>query len=257
MIVVKDAPEEKDLASKILEYIDSLSDKRIRYIEHEKNKGANAARNTGLYYASGDYIGFLDDDDEWNVKKLETQVSYMKSGVALVYGPFIVRKDTGDSCHSSERVLDPLKTILEGNFIGTTSFPLLLTSAVKETGGFDEDLKSCQEYDLWIRLIERYSIAYTSEMLGVYYFSNDSTFKSSNKYMVGIESVIKKHEKLYLQYPRQYSNRLNNMAFELLRKREFLKSLQYKRRAFCIDKTNPNNLTVVCLIKRISRKKKK
>lgn len=254
LLVINDAPEEKSLANSIHEHILSLNDSRVIYIEHDKNRGANVARNTGLSRANGTYIAYLDDDDEWSSQKLEIQVACMDHDVALVYGSFTILKDVGDPEIVSQKVDDPLQSILESNFIGSTSFPLLRTSAVKSVGGFDDNLASCQEYDLWIRLILEHRIVYTPSNLGFYYYSNDSTFKNAPKYIAGIESIVNKYKDIYKAHPRQYSNRLNNIAFTLIKYKKIIKALKYKRRAFITDWKNPNNLLVVSYLKRKRKK---
>ena len=256
LIVVNDAPEEKELSSQLERYISALNDERIKYILHEKNKGANAARNTGLNHARGKFISFLDDDDEWVINKLDSQLKYMKQDVAIVYSSFYVRTLNGDTISSVRLPDDPLKSILEGNFIGSTSFPLLLTSAVKNTGGFDEKLVSCQEYDLWIRLIRNYKIDKANNPAGYYYLSEDSTFKKSDKYVQGINAVITKHADLYKRYPRQLSNRYLNMAFAMLKKREWKKAADYKIKAFKADVFNPYNSFVFYMVKKIAKNRR-
>ena len=52
----------------------SYTDPRIRFLKHDKSRGASAARNTGIRASIGQYIAFLDDDDEWTLDKLEVQV---------------------------------------------------------------------------------------------------------------------------------------------------------------------------------------
>ena len=56
------------------EVVNSFDDERIRYARHEENKGANAARNTGIAMARGEYIAFQDSDDKWLPEKLERQM---------------------------------------------------------------------------------------------------------------------------------------------------------------------------------------
>ena len=54
--------------------VERLTDDRIRYVRHDVNKGANAARNTGTGEARGRYVAFQDSDDYWHPEKLQKQV---------------------------------------------------------------------------------------------------------------------------------------------------------------------------------------
>ena len=64
LIVVDDSPADYELREETARLVTGIGG-NTRYIQHEKNLGACAARNTGLKHANGVYIAFLDDDDEW------------------------------------------------------------------------------------------------------------------------------------------------------------------------------------------------
>ena len=69
IIVVDDGNEPAEEVAK------SFSDARIRYVRHEiPHRGAPAARNTGIRSSQGEFVAFLDDDDEWLPLKLQLQV---------------------------------------------------------------------------------------------------------------------------------------------------------------------------------------
>ena len=76
--------------------IDDGSDRAIKFpaekghvlVRHKKNRGAAAARNTGMMQASGCYVAFLDSDDEWEIGKLEQQMRYLTSSADLTAGVF-------------------------------------------------------------------------------------------------------------------------------------------------------------------------
>lgn len=259
LIIVNDAPEEKMLAQEIYTYIDSLKDQRIKYVEHVQNSGANVARNTGLNYATGKYIAYLDDDDEWLPQKLEKQLTAIQQehNIGLVYSGFYINDDTGNNVVRSIVIpkKDYLAALIEDNYIGSTSFPLLLTEAVRKVGGFDTQLKSCQEYELWLRIAQKYKIQGIRDILGVYHISQDSTFKGNYKsYLEGDTAILSIHIDLFKEYPVEYSNHLLRMYVYMLNAKEFKKALYYKKRAFLACWYNINNLTLVYYLRQSIKK---
>ena len=62
-------------------------DSRIRLIAYHPGHNGNYARNKGLEAASGEFIAFLDDDDEWLPRKTELQMAFFEKEpeVGLVY----------------------------------------------------------------------------------------------------------------------------------------------------------------------------
>ena len=68
---------------------------------HQKNKGAQAARNYGIKTASGDYIAFLDSDDEWLPRKTESQMKYINDKT-VVYCDCFVENDIKNDIEAYE-----------------------------------------------------------------------------------------------------------------------------------------------------------
>lgn len=259
LVIVNDAPEEKMLAQKILNYIEKLHDSRIKYIVHEKNSGANKARNTGLEHAAGKYIAYLDDDDEWLPEKIAIQIEEFKKDnqLGLVYSGFYIRKE-GEKDIEKATIIPKKKYIqalVEDNYIGSTSFPMLLTEAVRNVGGFDINQKSCQEYELWLRIAQKYHIIGICDLVGIYYVSSDSTFKGNYaSYLAGDTAILNKHKNLFEQYPIEYSNHLNRMYAYMLKEQQFRKAYYYKKRAIKACWYNINNCLVVFAIIKMIKK---
>lgn len=213
VIVVNDYPQDAALSEQIRQMLRAMNPDII-YLVHEKNQGACAARNSGLKIAKGTYIAFLDDDDEWLPEKIEKQMLQMNAAVALVgCDSYRVSGENVVAHHPSMLSDSPISAILRSNYIGSTSFPLMRTSAVRKIGGFDINVKVCQDHDLWIRMIANYPVAYVHEPLVKYYLSEDSTFKKNNqKYITGRKFLIEKYNELYMKYIDDYIFHLNNEA---------------------------------------------
>ena len=77
----------------------SFADPRIRVLRHEKPGGGAAARNDAIACAAGEFVAFLDDDDEWLPEKLEAQVGLLRAadpGVGVVYSSYsVVDRESG------------------------------------------------------------------------------------------------------------------------------------------------------------------
>ncbi len=159
LIVVDDASTDNTE-----EVVSSFEDFRIRYYSHQLNRGGSAARNTGIQKARGKYVAFLDSDDEWLPTKLERQLRLLEteeSGVGLVYTGMIHVYQSGERTKISPRHRGDLTgDLLLRNVVGSSSAVLARKTVLESTGGFDTDLPSRQDLDMWLRISIHYDIEY-------------------------------------------------------------------------------------------------
>lgn len=89
IVVVDDSPADYELRDSVEKLVlDHFAEANITYVQHERNLGACAARNTGLSLVNSEFVAFLDDDDEWLPEKIEKQVKKFRECdelTALVY----------------------------------------------------------------------------------------------------------------------------------------------------------------------------
>ena len=216
VFVVDDSPSDFEYRDSVREMVESYEERNVTYIPHEKCMGACVARNTALESAKGEYIGFLDDDDEWKPKKIEMLLNgFTNENIALVYCSRVLYNDTtGETrVHNPEvhtgMVYDEL--ILK-NFIGSTSYPLLKTDCLKEIGGFDPLMQSAQDYDVWLRLARKYEVNYVDEPLIVYYIhEGEQITKNPIKRINGLERICEKNMDYLLKNKYTHWVRINGL----------------------------------------------
>lgn len=141
------------------------NDRRIRYFCHDKNKGGSSARNTGIKLAKGQYIAFLDSDDEWLPSHLHRKVELIKEmGVDGLIGSFYT---VVNSKYSLRKCLPkPFSmSIIEYIFLGlgdTRSSTMVFIKKALEQVLFDEKLFKQQDWDLAIRFSNHFKIGVDS-----------------------------------------------------------------------------------------------
>ncbi len=149
----------------------SFADKRIRYIKH-RPLGIAESRNLGIGEAQGEFVAFLDDDDEWLPNKLSAELKIFEksdNNSGLVYGGFILINDKGKEFGRHRAILRGriLKDLLwqRNPFCGSASNPMLRKSAIKAVGGYDERFKTGEDVELYMRLADKYAIDFTDEFV--------------------------------------------------------------------------------------------
>jgi glycosyltransferase involved in cell wall biosynthesis len=182
--------------------VNNFNDFRIRYIRHEVNRGASAARNSGIWAARSECIGFLDSDDEWLTEKLAKQIFKLQSSedkVALVYtGEILVENGVENPLKRKKRSIsgNVFERLLQSDFIGTCSSVMVRASAIKKIGGFDEQLISREDWDLWLRISQNYKIACIPERLIIRHIGGHSRISTSLRRTIeGTKAIINKHRK--------------------------------------------------------------
>ena len=119
----------------------------VIYLRNDNNKGAAFSRNRAIEAANGEYIAFLDDDDEWLSEKLQKQNEFAQKGFDLIYTA--VMTDRSDKVYFHDRF-----PVFFGNFAGITSTMTLNLATLRKIGGFDVALPALEDYELVIRMVK-------------------------------------------------------------------------------------------------------
>ncbi len=196
VFVVDDSPADYAQRENVASMVKKYQDMGVTYIPHEECKGSCAARNTGLAAAKGEFIGFLDDDDEWLPEKIEKQLKgFVNEKIVLVYCGFKIIEEGKERICSAKKVPSNLyEELLCENFVGSTSFPLIKTQALRDIDGFDIELLALQDYDVWLRLSKIGEFNLIDIPLVSYYFHGGEQISTNPlKRISGLERVYAKN----------------------------------------------------------------
>jgi glycosyltransferase involved in cell wall biosynthesis len=204
-----------DNTNNILEDYAKKFPDRIR-VFNEYKKGAPSARNKGLYEAKGEWIQFLDSDDELFPDKFEKQLATAVASEDIIIGDYYMYK----KFKNKTRVTIPeveVKNVWKGlitSKLGVTSANLWRKKALLAVGGWNEEKSSSQEYDLIFRLLKNNSkVTYCALPLTNIYIRPDSIHASSddNKFVKILENNInlRLEIKKYLQSGNMLTKELN------------------------------------------------
>ena len=241
------------------EVVRSFDDPRIKYLKHQKNLGASTARNTGIKNSRGEYIAFLDSDDEWLPEKLKKQINIFQRApdkVGLVYSWAEMIDEKGELFRKLNFVVKGrvLQNILRGNFIPSSTV-VVKKKCFDEVGLFDESFASCQDREMWTRIATKYEMEVVPEYLARMYRDKKISISASPKKVVyGYYQYFIKFQELYLSegMKEELSQNLSWVAYELIKEGYKKKARECFRLSFKYSKTNWKNYArfFLSLIKR-------
>lgn len=196
-----------------------FNDDRIRYMRHDENKGAAAARNTGIKAALGEYVAFQDSDDEWLPEKLEKQVRVLQNAPAEVG---VVYSDVWRIRGNRRKYW---RSPVMGIGIQTA---VIRRQCFDKVGVFDERFLRLIDADLLIGLSKYYCFHRIDEPLVNYYATPGSICIDNEALVRAIDLIQEKHaghidkpERLLASYQYQIGNILCQVG-NLDRGRDYL-----------------------------------
>ncbi|WP_250658136.1 glycosyltransferase family 2 protein [Alkalimarinus coralli] len=160
--------------------LNELYSDKAMLIRHLKNSGGSAARNSGANAASGDYIAFLDADDEWYSSKLLSQVrqienSELNNCVAVYCKAHNDKLEVLGENHTGQFI----REVFCGEASIVSSSALLIKADVfHKIHGFDPSFMRHQDIELVIRLMKEGSIDIVNEPLFRKHYSGDASMRA-------------------------------------------------------------------------------
>ncbi len=164
---------------------------------HQSNQGPSAARNLGIKKSRGEWIAFLDSDDEWLPGKLTAQLAFFAQ-----HPEYKIAQTEEIWIRNGARVNPMKKHQKYGGWIFEKCLPLCIVSPsavmihrdlLDEVGLFDESLPACEDYDLWLRIAARHSIGLMDTPYIIKYGGHED--QTSHKYpamdQFRIQSLVK------------------------------------------------------------------
>ncbi|MEZ4526774.1 MAG: glycosyltransferase [Desulfobacterales bacterium] len=174
----------------------------IVYVRHEENRGISAARNTALRAAKGHYIAYLDDDDVYYPDHLETLVSVLEQGkYKVAYTDSHERiqtwiTDRYVTVEEKNAVTGDFdrSRLLAANYISTLNI-VHQRDILTQSGLFDENLPSHEDWDLWIRFSIHYDFCHIPKITAAYTRREDKTSKTLADRQEFLATLCRVHER--------------------------------------------------------------
>ena len=219
----------------------SFQDGRIIYLRHRENKGASAARNTGMRQASGRFLAFLDSDDEFLPDRLAVQVKTfqdLSADTGLVLSNLGSTEDQSSYVPSSVPSGYVTCSAFPGSVFSPPSAWMLRKEVAERVGFFDEALCTAEDADYLVRVLEQAKVYYVKDILGIKHLSFERKGYFMSMHFSGNDRFLQKHLSRMQKDPRYLSRFYYLKGKDLWRcsrTREagvyFLKAFQVKPRA--------------------------
>lgn len=182
-----------------LEILESF--KEIKVIK-QKNFGVSHARNQGIKSSKYPWIAFLDSDDEWHQDKLEKQINFHMQNKDILFShtnETWIRENK--ELKQKKQHKKPSGFCFEENldFCKISPSTVMLKKEIfKKVEYFDENLKVCEDYDLWLRILKSFEIGLMKEALTLKHAEDNQLSKKYHSMDLQRVQALLKHKNNYL-----------------------------------------------------------
>ena len=197
IIVVNDG-DDPDTAAAVEEASRALTGIEV-VVVGQPQAGAAAARNRGLSSATGEFVAFLDADDEWMPRKLERSMGWLAQGDLDLVAHDYVRVDGDDerivSCARHFRGSeDPYVSLYKRGYIAMSTV-VVRRRSLMQAGGFDATIQNTEDIDLWLRLLAENDVTYAvfDEPLLRYHVSPSGVTSHTDRRLAYCLIVARRH----------------------------------------------------------------
>lgn len=197
-LVVNDSPPFREKVDAVVE---SMGDDRIRVIHNPQNGGESFSRNNAIKAAKGDVIALLDDDDYWKPDFLQQHVNKHQANpdLGIVYCGYMKFWDdellgTREYLADQTPPKDMYQAMLSGKFVlASSSIVSIRRSCFDKCGYFDTALPSFADWDMWVRIAQKYPFANIPDSLTYYrHHLGERGSTDIEKRLTGIDVIWKK-----------------------------------------------------------------
>ena len=189
------------------EVVHSFGDPRTIYLRNSVNMGPAMSRNRGIREALGEFVAFLDDDDEWLPEKLDRQLSLLEVSpeTGVVYsGRWNVRRGVLPTTSIPSDRGNLTSRLRDANCVGPPSTVVVRRRCLDAAGLFDEELMYGEDWDLYIRLARRCRFDFVSEPLIRYSVHEGNLSRNLADPRRSVEGFLSKHRSELTSSARAY-----------------------------------------------------
>ncbi|MHC6646299.1 glycosyltransferase family 2 protein [Alteromonas sp. HB246098] len=183
-----------------------LDDHRVKYFK-KQNGGVASARNFGIARATGEVIGFCDQDDQWLPQKLEKQIPlFSDPDVGLVYSWVEIDKHGKRECSSPEFEGECFEALLNRNFVSCCT-AMVRRTVLNQVNGLDEsrELHGVDDRHLWLKVARISKLAVAKTPLAIYFIHGENYSLDNKKMLIADLSCIEKIGSIEDLTPREKS----------------------------------------------------
>ncbi|MDR0911655.1 MAG: glycosyltransferase [Methanobrevibacter sp.] len=209
LIIINDGST--DETSEILK---KIKDERVLILNNDSNLGISKSRNIGVKNSNGEYIAYLDTDNEWDEKYIEAMIGAfikLKDADMIYSGQYLYNKK-GENPKEVRFGSFNKSLLINRNYIDLNCL-CHTKKSFEELNGFDEDLKRLVDWDLIIRMSEKFKIYSIPVLLSKYYYKmTENRISDEIPLKANTTTIFEKRSK-----------RINNKFSKILKSKQNLK----------------------------------